>query len=96
MTKLLNVNDLKRAARAVGATVENDSSGRWNVYQVCTRPGECWDGHLHMLKVEYQKNDPAWRQVAIQDALERIEEYGQPIECLEPECDYCHPESEAS
>jgi hypothetical protein len=90
---LKTVTDLRRAARQCGATVENDSSGRWHTYQVCTPEGKCWEEDLHMLKVCWRLGDPAeWRSAAIEDAIERMESYGSLSDCANPECDYCHPE----
>ncbi len=91
-TTRLTVADLKRAAKAAGATVANDSSGEWSVYQVYTLPGKCWDGNLHMLRVEWMNGDADWRHNAIADALERMMAYAPLSDCDNPECDYCHPE----
>lgn len=84
---------LKRAAREMGATVEDDSSGRWQVYQVCAPVGFYWTGlpGTHMLRAAWMTGTPgtpAYRREVITDALSVMQHGLTP--CEDTECDYCH------
>lgn len=96
MAGKLSVKDLRQAAKKVGATIECDSGGRYEVYQVCTPTGKRWEPGLHMLRVEWMAGIPEHKQLALEDALQRIREFGRPQDCDDPECDYCHPLEEGA
>lgn len=69
----MNLGTLRRAAAAVGATVENDSVGNWICYQVVAPDGKRWvesDGHY--LVVSCYTGNRNWVKDAIADALPRI------------------------
>ncbi len=85
----MNRRDLERAAKKYGATVESDPRNWPEVtYQIVLPPGKRWFDDLHCLKVDYDRTDPAWRDAAIADAIERMEQYGQPEDCDCNECSY--------
>lgn len=62
--------DLVCLAKKIGATVENDSSGNWNVLQLVAPAGFLWDEGIQCIKVEWpvgESSEPACR-----DAYSRI------------------------
>lgn len=75
MNRLLNIGDLRRAAVAVGATVEQDSPG---VYQVCAPAGKQWaEGNCLHLRVDFEelggrRGNAQWASDCIRDAIARI------------------------
>lgn len=71
----MNLRSLKAAAAKIGATVENDSDGRWCVYQVCAPKGYEWsDGGSIHLRVEWPDGSSGEdKDAVIQDAINRIE-----------------------
>jgi hypothetical protein len=77
MTKsaLATVADLKKAAVAYGATVENDAPG---VYQVVAPVGKWWrESSGPHLRVDFQEyggrvGDAKWRSEEISDAINRM------------------------
>ncbi len=84
--------DLRRAAQALGAAVEADSSGPWTVLQLCAPAGKVWAcaGDAHMLEVVWRDGDPGYREASIRDALGRVA-LGL-ADCDDPDCGYCSPE----
>ena len=84
----MTVNDMRTEAKKHGATVENDSSKKWCVYQCCTPRGKRWScAGVHMLKVEWRRDEDKYRDDAIADALDRMKCGVE--ECDDEECDYC-------
>ena len=73
---MLTLRDLRKAARAHGATVEDDSGAGWTVYQMCAPVRKVWgDGGCHCMRVEWRADAPdarEWKQDAIKDALARM------------------------
>ncbi len=87
------VATLKAKAARYGATVDHGSPGKWEVCNIDAPAGKVWScASIHALVVEWQQGDPAWRNSAIVDALERME-CGL-ADCDNADCDYCHPEAE--
>jgi len=69
--KAITLRELRSAAQAVGAKVEDDSAGRWNVLQIIAPNGKQWkDGGCRSLKVEWPQGQSA--QDAYRDAMNRI------------------------
>ena len=72
---MLTIKDLKAAAAKVGATVEQDSAG---VFQVCAPDGKQWaEGSCIHLRVDFQELDgrrgnAKWASAEIEDAIDRI------------------------
>ena len=72
---MLTIRDLKAAASKVGATVEQDSPG---VFQVCAPDDKQWaEGSCTHLRVDFQELDgrrgnAQWAHDEIKDAIERI------------------------
>ena len=75
MDAMLTIRDLKAAALKLGATVEQDSTG---VFQVCAPNGKQWvEGSCINLRVDFQELDgrrgnAKWANDEIRDAIERI------------------------
>ena len=64
---------LHEAVRAHGGVLENDSVGRWTVYQCIAPEGYVWvEGHVKAIKVEWLRADLDYGLGAIADALQRI------------------------
>lgn len=83
--------DLRREAARHGATVENDSSGHWSVFQCCAPVGKVWavSGDIHMIRVEWRYAQD--RAAAIESGLaDMAAGLG---DCDDEECDYCRPEA---
>jgi hypothetical protein len=89
--KVPTLADLRREAAKHGATVEDDSSGHWSVFQCCTPVGKVWaaTGDIHMIRVEWR--DAADRASAIQAGLDDMA--AGLGDCGDAECDYCRPEA---
>jgi hypothetical protein len=67
------IRELRKAAKAAGATLERDSSGKYCVWQICAPPRHQWGGcGAHYLRVEWLRGDEAWRDDAIADAIQRL------------------------
>lgn len=81
------LHGLKKFAKFFGATVECDSAGRYETYQVCAPIGKTWAVGPHMLRVSWHKGDSVYKLDSLVDAIERMT-YGLE-DCTEQECDYC-------
>jgi hypothetical protein len=67
------LRDLKAAAKKVGATVEDDSSGHVICYQVCAPAGKQWrESNGRHLVVCTASGSAVWVSSAIADAIDRI------------------------
>lgn len=88
------VNDLRRAAKSFGATVEDHSSPRRTEYQVLAPAGKVWSctGDIHYLIVMWHgSGKPVWpeeKQDGLADILGRMSE--GLTDCDDPDCDWCH------
>lgn len=85
----MHLHALQQIVRRMGGTVEDHSSGPWNVYQLEAPDGQKWAcSSVHALRVEWRDGESM--SDALEDAAERV---GCGLEmCDDPECDYCCPE----
>lgn len=83
------VATMKRKAATYFATVSGGVIGKQACYNIDAPRGKVWAASdTHALAVYWRTDEPAYKQEAITDALERME-YGV-ADCDIPDCENCH------
>jgi hypothetical protein len=66
----INKRKLVAFATRIGATVEDDSAGRWTVLQIIAPAGQLWSEGIRMIRVEWTTGESS--EPACRDAYSRI------------------------